>query len=277
MDKLVGHDLLEAFIKVTPYLNMLVPLDVGVAVYDRERILAYQKGETVDSNEQVGERIKDGGSVARCIKEGKTITLEVPKEVYGSSFRAIAIPVFDSNDRIIGAVSMATSLDNQNKLEEAVENLLTAINKVNQNIQEIATGAEEVSKINLHLQESLDNTFSQLKHSDEILNLIKAIAKKTKLLGLNASIEAARAGEHGKGFAIVAEEIRKLSESSAVSVNQVGDALVNIGNAITEVGNDIGNSTSVSDKQTGATQEIAAFLEELTSTVEELKSLAKII
>jgi len=278
MDKFVGRDLLEAFIKVTPYLNDIVLLDVGVGVYDTERVLAYQAGKTLDTHEKIGDLVNAGGAVARSINEKNPILLEVPQEVYGVPFKAISIPIFDNNgEQVIGAVAMATSLDNQKRLEEAINYFREALTKVNHNIQEIALGAEEVANISISLNTSLENTQLELKQSDEILTLVKGIANKTKLLGLNAAIEAARAGEHGKGFSIVAEEIRKLSENSASSVNQVGDALVNIGRAITEVGMNIQNSTSVSEKQTAATQEVAAYIEELTSTIEELKELAKII
>ncbi|KJS20756.1 MAG: hypothetical protein VR72_13335 [Clostridiaceae bacterium BRH_c20a] len=277
MDKFIGSDLLQAFVKITPHLNDLVLLDVGFAVYDTEKVLAYQAGRTLDTKEKPGDFITGGGSVARSINDKKPVLLEVPKEVYGVPFKAVSIPVFDERDQVIGAVAMATSLDNQKKLEDTIHDILDALNKVNNNIQEIAAGAEEVSNINLTLNSSLDNSIQELKQSDEILALIKSIANKTKLLGLNAAIEAARAGEHGKGFSIVADEIRKLSENSASSVNQVGATLINIGAAITEVGQIISNSTSVSDKQTAATQEIAAYIEELTSTIEDLKEMARII
>ncbi|KJS82887.1 MAG: hypothetical protein JM58_13855 [Peptococcaceae bacterium BICA1-8] len=277
MEKFVGSELLQAFVKITPHLNDLVLLDVGFAVYDIEKVLAYQAGRALDTKEKPGDFITEGGSVARSINEKKPVLLEVPKEVYGVPFKAVSIPVFDERDQVIGAVAMATSLDNQKKLEDTIHDILEALNKVNNNIQEIAGGAEKVSSINLTLNTSLNNSIEELKQSDEILALIKTIANKTKLLGLNAAIEAARAGEHGKGFSIVADEIRKLSENSASSVNQVGATLINIGNAITDVGQIISNSTSVSDKQTAATQEIAAYIEELTSTIEELKEMAKII
>jgi methyl-accepting chemotaxis protein len=55
------------------------------------------------------------------------------------------------------------------------------------------------------------------------LELIKNIADQTKMLGLNAAIEAARAGDAGRGFGVVAEEIRKLSDESRQTVNQIRD------------------------------------------------------
>jgi methyl-accepting chemotaxis protein len=77
----------------------------------------------------------------------------------------------------------------------------TSEQKLNQHIEEIGSSAKEI--------------FS-------ILDSIKSIADQTKMLGLNAAIEAARAGDAGKGFGVVAEEIRKLSESSKQTADGIG-------------------------------------------------------
>lgn len=85
----------------------------------------------------------------------------------------------------------------------------------------IAESVESISKIIHRLEEKS----SAIGH---IVSLISNIAEQTNLLALNAAIESARAGEHGKGFAIVANEVRKLAEESKNSANRVREVLVEI-------------------------------------------------
>ncbi|RYD01849.1 hypothetical protein N752_27980 [Desulforamulus aquiferis] len=194
MKMLIGQDLLDAFIKVSPYLNSLILQDVAVGVYDIEQVLAYQSGESLDTHERVGDPITPGGAVFQSIRDRVPKMVEVGPEVYGVPFKAYCVPVFNEDNQVIGAVAMGTSLDNQKKLELAINQFHSSFINVNGNIQAITDGASYVSNISEQLTEGVDEAIKELNHSDEILNTIKKISDQTKLLGLNAAIEAARQG-----------------------------------------------------------------------------------
>ncbi|KYO69289.1 methyl-accepting chemotaxis protein [Thermovenabulum gondwanense] len=269
--------LLDTLIEVTPIFLNLFPFDCNISITDTECFLAnYSKGE-FRLDQQKGKKIPENSRLWKVIETGEIQKYILPKEVYGVPFKSISVPVKDETGKVIGCIALGMSLKNQERLEQAIKTLSGTSEEVVASAEELAASARELSKC-MEIVDSMKKEMEeQINKTEEILNFIKNIAMNSNILGINAAIEAARAGKEGLGFNIIADEIRKMSRSSADSVKNIEKITEEIKQKMSKISNEIQKTFELAKNQAFTSEEITAAIEELNKLITDLESISKIV
>ncbi|WP_280149995.1 methyl-accepting chemotaxis protein TlpC [Bacillus subtilis] len=148
--------------------------------------------------------------------------------------------------------------------------------------KEIANVQAQMDAIHQSIQKSgeiIHQLDGRSKQIEQILSVITQIADQTNLLALNAAIEAARAGEQGKGFAVVADEVRKLAEESQQSAGQISKLIIEIqkdmnrsARSVEYVKTEAAEGVTMIQRTRDAFKEIAAATSEISAEISDLSA-----
>ena len=203
-----------------------------------------------------------------------------------------------------------TAMQNIKNISESIDTQATSIEQFSSTIEQMTFSIKSVANTSENakgIAQKLNRTISQnrevielvvhavngveqsSKQINEILNVITDITEQTNLLAMNAAIEAAHAGTYGKGFAIVAQEIRKLAENSSVSSKEIKKHIDNIikeinttvelsnkANAsLNAMINDVISAENINTEIFVSTQEQANGVNDILQAITEIKSLTR--
>jgi methyl-accepting chemotaxis protein len=142
---------------------------------------------------------------------------------------------------------------------------------VNKSIQE-STAISQTVNASANVMKNLGEKSAQI---GEIILVINDIADQTNLLALNAAIEAARAGEQGRGFAVVADEVRKLAERTAKATSEIGTMIRSVQDEVNEAITSMDTATRRVDTGVALSSEAGSTLREIVSSVDTLQSMVQ--
>jgi methyl-accepting chemotaxis protein len=251
--------------------------DVMKTIAETSDQVAASSEELTASAEESSKSAELIAAATQTAANGTELTMQHVEEVVTSvAHMQTRVKEAQTNGQSILSLSDAASRNSQDGTE-AVHAVVKQMSEINNSVNEIGLFVNGLDK--------------KSKEIGTIVNLIRDISNQTNLLALNAAIEAARAGEQGKGFAVVADEVRKLAEQSANSSEMIASLISDIqtetGKAVTamqhgaeNVEEGIRKTENVNDSFQSIKQaidQVTNNVQEVTQTIEGVSSGSKSI
>lgn len=170
---------------------------------------------------------------------------------------------------------MQDSIEKAKTNKEELSKALGYIGEANTSILHLNSEIQHSSHTEIEMARRIEHLSSEASQVKDILTVISDIAEQTNLLALNAAIEAARAGEHGRGFAVVADEVRKLAERTQKSLTEINATINVIVQSITESSEGMNANAKKVEELASVSQTVEAKISQMAEVMKKAITMSE--
>jgi methyl-accepting chemotaxis protein len=262
--------LANAFMRMVDGLRQLVS-----SVRDSASQVSSGSNQVASASEESAKlSVQASSSIDEVTSTMHEMSVNVQNMVKSTQMQASSVSETSSSiDEMVASIQRVADtakvlLDISQRSREEVQAGIATMQKTTEGLNRINTSIESSAEI-------IDVLGTRADDIGKIIEVIDDLAEQTNLLALNAAIEAARAGEHGLGFAVVAEEVRKLAEKSASSTKEISELIQSIQKEARRAVENMDKSTTIVNEGLTLGGDLNGALKKISNVVTEVFKFAQ--
>lgn len=277
-----GYGLLYAFVLWTTVSNLaftyILPMLLAISMYqDKKYTLRVGIGGILVNMVYIAMRFASGG-----VDSGEIVNIEIQMAVMLLivSFSYVTTNTLGiisdhkmglieaEKEKVDGMTNDASELIMQ--IKEQFGETIEITREGNGNMMELQAASESSREVGREVNRTMTDLVEKTQEAKEILGMIDGITKQTAMLALNASIEAARAGEAGAGFAVVADQIKKLAEETQKATENISNIVGSLANQADKAGNSVNSLLSTNENQMELVEQTKASFDKIKTEINQI-------